>query len=140
MNMAAWWQQTTWWQQAALVAAGGAFGSVGRFAISTALARAAAQPGFPWGTFAVNLIGSFLAGFVFIWLEGKGASAPWWRAFAMVGLIGGLTTWSALIVDVFVLNRDTGIAWAGGYVLASLSGSVLLLLTGMALAQSLRAA
>lgn len=137
MSLAAWWQQTAWWQQAALVAAGGALGSVGRFAISSLLARATAQHGFPWGTFAVNLIGSFLAGFLFVWLQSRGASESWWRAFAMIGVLGGLTTWSALVVDVFVLHRGANLAWAGTYVAASFVGSLILLIAGLALAQAL---
>lgn len=124
-----------WWQQAALVAVGGALGSVGRFAIVSGLARIPAAHGLPWGTFAVNLIGSFLAGLTFVFLQSRGLSESWWRALVMIGAIGGFTTWSSLVVDVYLLNRDANVGWAGGYVLATLACSIALLLAGMALGQ-----
>ncbi len=127
----------SWWQQAALVAVGGALGSVGRFAVVSGLTRIATVHGLPWGTFAVNLIGSFLAGVAFVFLQSRGVTEPWWRALVMIGAIGGFTTWSSLVVDVYVLNRGANLAWAGGYVLASLVCSVILLLLGMALGQGM---
>ncbi|MEZ5545104.1 MAG: CrcB family protein [Lysobacteraceae bacterium] len=127
----------SWWQQAALVAVGGALGSVGRFAVVSGLARIPAVHGLPWGTFAVNLIGSFLAGITFVFLQSRGINEPWWRALVMIGAIGGFTTWSSLVVEVYVLSRNANPAWAGGYVLASLVCSVILLLAGMVLGQGL---
>jgi CrcB protein len=62
-----------WWQQLALVMAGGALGAAGRFWLSGVLLRQLGN-GFPWGTLAVNLIGTFLAGFLVDWLEGRGPS------------------------------------------------------------------
>ena len=60
-----------WWQQLGLVMAGGALGAAGRFLIGGWLLRTAG-PGFPWGTLTVNLLGSFAAGFLLVWLEGRG--------------------------------------------------------------------
>ena len=71
-----------WWQQLGLVAAGGAFGAVGRFVLSGWMTRHMGT-GFPWGTFAANLVGCLVAGFVLVWLEGRGTSALLWRAFLM---------------------------------------------------------
>lgn len=126
-----------WWQQAALVAFGGALGSFGRFAIGTWMARLAGT-GFPWGTLTVNLAGSFLAGLALVWLDGRGDMAAWWRAFVMVGVIGGFTTWSALMVEVLMLGRGTTPAWAGTYVLVSLIGGLLLVWAGWRLGIALR--
>lgn len=126
---------SAWWQQAALVAAGGAIGSVGRFAIVSGLVRICAAHGLPWGTFAVNLVGSFLAGLAFVFLQNRGLSESWWRALVMIGAIGGFTTWSSLVVDVYLLNRDANLGWAGGYVLATLACSIVLLFAGLAVGQ-----
>jgi CrcB protein len=126
-----------WWQQLGLVAAGGAIGAVGRFVISGWMTRHVGST-FPWGTLAVNLLGSLLAGFVLVWLEGRGSSALLWRAFLMVGVLGGLTTWSALMVELFLLQRGSGPHWGGVYLSASLIGGLALLWLGMRLAGMLR--
>ncbi len=126
-----------WWQQLWLVAAGGAIGAVGRFVISGWMTRHVGST-FPWGTLVVNLLGSLLAGFVLVWLEGRGSSALLWRAFLMVGVLGGLTTWSALMVELFLLQRGSGPHWGGVYLSASLIGGLALLWLGMRLAGMLR--
>ena len=94
-----------WWQQLALVMAGGALGAAGRFWLSGSLLRQLGH-GFPWGTLAVNIAGSFLAGFLIVWLEGRGPSALYWRAFLLVGILGGLTTFSALMVECLLFAKS----------------------------------
>ncbi len=126
-----------WWQQLGLVAAGGALGSVGRFLLSGWMTRALGT-GFPWGTLVVNLLGSLLAGFLLVWLEGRGPSALLWRAFLMVGVLGGLTTWSALMVELYLLQRVPGPPWAGAYLGLSLVGGLGLLWLGLRVGESLR--
>lgn len=128
-----------WWQQVVLVAVGGALGAVGRFLISGWMTRHAGTD-FPWGTLTVNLLGSFLAGFLLAWLEGRGGSALLWRAFLMVGVLGGLTTFSALMVELWLLQRGTaGLPWSGLYLAVSLVGGLALLWMGLRLADALRA-
>ena len=68
-----------WWQQLLLVMLGGALGAAGRFWLGGAMLRQLGD-GIPWGTLAANLIGSFLAGFIVVWLEGRGSAALYWRA------------------------------------------------------------
>lgn len=126
-----------WWQQLGLVAAGGAIGAAGRFLISGWMTRAVGTD-FPWGTLTVNLLGSLLAGFLLVWLEGRGPSGVLWRAFLMVGVLGGLTTFSALMVELYLLQRGTGPHWGGVYLGASLIGGLGLLWLGMRAAESLR--
>jgi CrcB protein len=86
----------------ALVALGGAIGSVGRFWMASVVARLTG-PGFPWGTVGINILGSLLIG----WLAGIGlpSRAPHWQAFAMVGVCGGFTTFSAFSLQSFELLR-----------------------------------
>jgi CrcB protein len=125
---------TLWWQQLALVGAGGALGAIGRFVLSGWLTRSIGTT-FPWGTLGANLLGSLLAGFVLVWLEGRGPSALLWRAFLMVGVLGGLTTFSALMVELWLLQRGGGPHWGGVYLAASLVGGLGLLWLGMRLAE-----
>jgi CrcB protein len=75
------------------VALGGALGSVGRFALSHQVYIWFGRE-FAWGTLAVNLIGSFLIGFLTLLLVNKFAVSAEWRAFLLIGLLGGFTTFS----------------------------------------------
>ncbi|MBC7655621.1 MAG: CrcB family protein, partial [Frankiaceae bacterium] len=81
-----------------IVMAGGALGAAGRHLIGGWVVRNAGSS-LPWGTLAVNLIGSFAAGFLFVWLENRGPTAIYWRAFLIVGILGALTTYSALMLE-----------------------------------------
>ena len=94
-----------WWQQLVLVMLGGALGAGGRFWIGGALLRRVGD-GLPWGTLAANFIGAFVAGFLAIWLEARGPSALYWRAFLIVGVLGGLTTYSALMLECLLFARS----------------------------------
>ena len=126
-----------WWQQLALVMAGGALGAAGRFWLSGVLVRQLGN-GFPWGTLAVNLIGSFLAGFLVIWLEGRGPSALYWRAFLMVGILGGLTTFSALMVECLLYAKSDRSGLMFAYIAISLSAGLLLIWLGSKTAGAIR--
>ena len=128
-----------WTQQLLLVMAGGALGAAGRFCMGGALLRSFGN-GIPWGTLAANLIGSFAVGFIAVWLEGRGPSALYWRAFLIVGVLGGLTTFSALMLEALLFARaqrnDLLLAYLGGTLVAGL----LLVWAGARLAEALRAA
>lgn len=105
-----------------LVAAGGALGSVLRYAVSVLLA-ASLGPGFPWGTLAVNVLGSAAIGA----LAGLGVEGGW-RLLLVTGLLGGFTTFSAF-------SLETALLWERGWWLALLYvlASVALGLAGFAL-------
>ena len=128
-----------WTQQLLLVMAGGALGAAGRFCLGGALLRSFGN-GIPWGTLAANLIGSFAVGFIAVWLDGRGPSALYWRAFLIVGVLGGLTTFSALMLEALLFARaqrnDLLLAYLGGTLVAGL----LLVWAGARLAEALRAA
>ncbi|MGH8106535.1 MAG: CrcB family protein [Arenimonas sp.] len=92
------------WMILGIVMAGGALGAAGRFLIADYALKHFNQS-LPWGTLIVNLVGSFAAGYCYIWLENRGASAHYWRAFLMVGILGALTTYSALMLECLVQFR-----------------------------------
>jgi CrcB protein len=78
--------------------------------------------GFPWGTLAVNVIGSFVIGF-FATLTGSGGRALVSgdaRLFVTAGLCGGFTTFSAFSLQTFDLISDGEPARAGLNVAASI--------------------
>ena len=128
-----------WGQQLLLVMAGGALGAAGRFLLGGALLRQFGD-GLPWGTLAANLSGSFAVGYLAVWLEGRGTPALYWRAFLLVGLLGGLTTYSALMLECLLMARaqrnDALLGYLGGTLLAG----VLLVWLGARLADTLRTA
>ena len=128
-----------WWQQLVLVMLGGALGAAGRFWLGGAMLRQFGS-GIPWGTLSANLIGSFAVGYIAVWLEGRGPSALYWRAFLIVGVLGGLTTFSALMLESLLLARaqrnDLLLAYLGGTLVAG----VLLVWAGARLAEAMRGA
>lgn len=127
----------TLWQPLALVMAGGALGAAGRFLLGNALLRQFGAS-LPWGTLVANLAGSFAVGFLAVWLEGRGGSAPYWRAFLVVGLLGGLTTYSALMLECLLLARAQRNEALLGYLGGTLLAGVLLVWLGASLAGTLR--
>jgi CrcB protein len=113
-----------------LVMLGGAFGAGMRHLVGAWLLRHAAASGWPLGTLAVNLAGAFLAGVLFAWLEGRGPTAVYWRAFLIVGVLGGLTTFSALMLECLLFERTGRPGMVLTYLGASLVGGLVLVWAG----------
>ncbi len=89
----------------AAIALGGAAGALLRFAVSSAVYRLLGR-GFPYGTLAVNLIGSFLFG---LWVEAlpleRLLGLPW-RSLLLTGVLGAFTTFSTFALEtVFLLEQ-----------------------------------
>lgn len=118
-----------WWQSMLLAMAGGAVGSGLRFAIGASLLQRFGN-GFPWGTLTVNLLGSFVAGALMAWLDARGPSAWPWRALLIVGLVGGLTTFSSLMMECLLFARSDRSAMVVLYLALSLSLGLLLVVLG----------
>ena len=126
-----------WWQQLLLVMSGGALGAAMRFWLGGALLREFGER-LPWGTLAANLIGSFAVGFLAVWLEGRGPSALYWRAFLIVGVLGALTTYSALMIECLIYARSNRSELALVYLGITLAFGLLLVWCGARSAQLLR--
>lgn len=125
------------WNLLWLVMAGGAIGAGMRHLVGGWLLRQLGS-GLPWGTLAVNLGGSLAAGFLFAWLEGRGPSALYLRAFLIVGVLGGLTTFSALMLECLLYSKsDRGGALAG-YLALTIVGGFALVWAGARLASLIR--
>jgi CrcB protein len=122
------------WNLLWLVMAGGALGAGARHLIGGWLLRQLGD-GMPWGTLAVNLLGSFAAGFLLVWLEGRGPSALYLRAFLIVGVLGGLTTYSALMLECLMMSRGAKTSVLAGYLGLTLVGGFFLVWAGARLAE-----
>jgi CrcB protein len=111
------------------VAIGSALGGVARYAISTATANVGGGL-FPWGTFGINILGSFLIGLFFELTAANGAfpASATTRLFLMTGICGGFTTFSSFSLQALQLLKG------GDYVpgLLYMAGSVLLCLMATA--------
>lgn len=88
---------------------GGAVGTGARYLVSGAVLRWLGS-GFPYGTLAVNLLGSFLLGALTQIGLGSGAMSPTLRLALTTGVMGGFTTYSTFSYEtVTLLQQD---AWA----------------------------
>jgi CrcB protein len=61
---------------------------------------------FPYGTFLVNVTGSFLVGFVMAVLTEKTQLSPNWRYLIPIGFIGGYTTFSTFEYETLRAVQD----------------------------------
>lgn len=105
-----------------LVGTGGFAGSVLRYVLSLWLNPLHAA-GFPWGTFLVNIAGSFLIGWVMGW-SFRGALGPDARLLLATGVCGGFTTFSSFSYEAWALLQNgepwTAAFYAGGSMLLGL--------------------
>ena len=123
-----------------LVFVGGGIGSTARYGVTLA-SLSLFGPHFPWGTFAVNLVGSAVmgafAGFLLTREPGTGSDAL--RLFFMTGILGGFTTFSAFSLDVVVLWQRGAVWAAAGYAIGSVAASILALVAAMTAMRALLA-
>ncbi len=104
------------------VALGGAIGAAARYLAGLwIVARLGA--GFPWGTFFVNVTGSFLIGIILVWVE-EGTLPAEARLFLAIGILGGYTTFSSFSYETLQLLN-------GGDVVPVLLNAFGQLLTGL---------
>jgi CrcB protein len=114
----------------AAVAAGGAIGAVGRYLLAGRVMHLLGA-GFPFGTLVVNVIGGLLVGFLVEASALKFNIGGELRAFLMVGILGGFTTFSSFSLEVILLmERHQNLA-AAAYVLTSVALSVAAVFAGM---------
>jgi fluoride exporter len=108
-------------QELLFVAIGGAVGSVARV-LTSGFALRMLPAGLPWGTVAVNVIGSFVFGVIVGLASNRGGVTANERALLLSGLLGGFTTFSAFSFDTVELVTQ-GFA---GRALVSIVGQVVI--------------
>ncbi len=88
--------------QVLAIAAGGAVGAVLRFWMASGVYALAGRD-FPYGTLAVNVLGSLLMGFLTVLLIERLSLGPEWRAAILIGVLGGFTTFSTFSMETLNL-------------------------------------
>jgi len=113
------------------VAAGGALGSVSRYLVSHTVAGWL-EGDYPYGTLAVNIVGSFTFGLVSGWAALRSGDIPdtAWLDLVTTGFLGGFTTFSLFAHDTVGLAHTQGISGATVYTMLSVGMSVAALLAG----------
>ncbi len=119
-----------------MVALGGALGASLRF-LTGHWAMRLIGPGFPWGTLIVNVSGSLAMGVIaVVMMEKFPGSWGRWGPFAMTGVLGGFTTFSAFSLDAFTLYERGRYLAAAAYVGGSVALSIAALLLGFFLTRA----
>jgi CrcB protein len=120
-----------------VVSLAGALGALARYGFSRLLPS---PPGrFPWGTFWVNISGSFALGLVLVLLTERFPRARVARPLLATGFLGAYTTYSTYMVDADLLLRNHDLATAALYALGSLLAGGGAALAGMWLGRLLAA-
>jgi CrcB protein len=117
------------------IALGGALGAGLRYLVSLAMFKAMGGE-FPWGTLAVNVLGSLVAGF-FWGLLGDTTGSQRTQALFFIGLLGAFTTFSAYALDSLQLFQDGRWGVAALNAVGNNAGALLAAVAGYALARSL---
>lgn len=110
----------------------GGCGTLLRYGLSSLVQRQAGL-NFPWGTFAVNLLGCFLFGLAWSVFEGRLEVSRDVRAVVLVGFLGGFTTFSSFAFESAGLIREGAWLAASGQLVGQNAGGILLLFAGLAL-------
>ena len=115
-----------------LVALGGAIGSVCRYLLSGMNVAS-----WPWGTFAVNILGSLVIGLL-VGLASKGIVSPEMKLLLVTGFCGGFTTFSTFANESFSMMKAGDVLQMALYVGASVVVGILAVWVGINLSGSIK--
>ena len=121
-----------WW----LLFAGGGAGAALRYAIGLWI-DARSGPGFPWGTFAINVAGCFAIGVVATLADEHAWVTPAARLLLVTGLLGGFTTFSTFGLETWQLIEDRAAWTAAANVLGSVAVGLAAVILGVSIAREL---
>jgi CrcB protein len=113
------------------IGTGSFIGGILRYLLSQFL-QAKVASSFPYGTLAVNIIGCFLIGVVFGFVD-RGNLSNDWKLFLATGLLGGFTTFSAFSIETLALFREGQTLSAFAYIAASVLVGLLATFIGVSM-------
>ena len=123
-------------RELAAVFVGGAVGTILRAALGT---LGVADPGrWPWPTFTVNIVGTFLLGYVVTRLVERLPLSRYRRPILGTGLCGGLTTFSTMQVETIKMIEHHHYGLAAGYTAASIVAGLLAVYAATVLVRRVR--
>jgi CrcB protein len=114
------------------IALAGALGALLRYWLDGAVSRRTGGS-FPWGTFVVNVSGSFALGFLFTLVTERYRVDAWVRSGLMFGLLGAYTTFSTFSLETYRLLEDRALGLAAANALGSLAAGLMALYVGVVL-------
>ena len=113
-----------------LAALGGAVGSALRFSTGALMLRLMG-PGWPWGTYTVNILGSLAMGCVMGWFAHKGGASGNAQILLATGFLGGFTTFSAFSLETARMVETKAYVNAGLYVGSSVLLGLIMVFAGL---------
>lgn len=102
------------------IAAGGALGALGRYGFTQGVHGVLGR-GFPYGTLAANVLGSFIIGILFVLIIERQDVSPELRGFLIVGFLGAFTTFSSFSLETMTLIIEGDLTRALINILVSVS-------------------
>jgi CrcB protein len=120
----------------AWIAVGGAAGAASRYVLQGWVDELAGGR-FPWGTFAINISGSFALGVLFALAVDRAILSPEVRVPLMVGFISAYTTFSTLMLESWRLVEEGDLVFALANLLGSVVVGMIAVVAGLALGRAL---
>ncbi|MCU7830457.1 MAG: fluoride efflux transporter CrcB [Candidatus Thiodiazotropha sp. (ex Myrtea sp. 'scaly one' KF741663)] len=118
------------------IAAGGAAGALFRFWVSSGVYQLLGR-GFPYGTLAVNVLGSLVMGFLYVMLLERMTASPELRGALLIGFLGAFTTFSTFSIETLNLIEQADFLKAGVNMLLSVTACVVACWFGLMLGRQL---
>jgi fluoride exporter len=123
-------------RELAAIFAGGAAGALLRVALSRAYPAAATS--WPWATFAINVSGAFVLGYLVTRLQERLPLSTYRRPLAGTGFCGAYTTFSTMQLELLEMLQHHRYGLAGAYAAASLAGGYLAVYAATAIVRRVR--
>jgi len=118
------------------IAAGGAVGAVFRFWVSSGVYQLLGR-GFPYGTLAVNVIGSLAMGFLYVLFVERLSASPELRGALLIGFLGAFTAFSTFSIETLNLIEQADLLKAGLNMLLSVSACIVACWFGLVIGRQL---
>jgi len=121
------------WDILLVIAAGGALGSLARWAVTEAVPHS--PWGVPWGTWLENVGGAFVLGLLMVFILDFWPPSRYVRPFFGVGVLGGYTTFSTYMLDARDLLAEGHLPAAFGYLFGTVVAGLVAVAAGVILAR-----